>query len=200
MAGKISSFLSSAKLAIRLGEITLAYATNLSFSDRMAVAPVGGIGSFNPDALEPLQYSASGNMTITLYTGEAFNALNAIGNGSATHRSALIPKRAQNHVEKTSTDKIRSGNSLLSRNSFSPLHLLISRTFDIDVYERKGLGNFDPNGGSADNMVNTYHLEDCRLTTYSLTFTPGSLIQENIGFICLSITDATAETAKTEIT
>jgi hypothetical protein len=173
MAGQISSFLSSGKLIIRMGNLTLAHATNLSFSDRMSVAPVGGIGSFSADALEPLQYSSGGSMTLTVYTEQCYTALAAL--------NAQMPSRVAR----------AEGNSLLTKNGFSPLHLLISRSFDIDVYERKGIS-------ATDGEELTYRISDCRLTSYSMTFTPGSLIQENVGFICMSISDTSIEPPKAE--
>lgn len=187
MSGMIPSFLSSAKLVIKIGNQTMAYGTNLAFSDRMNTAPVAGIGSYNSDAIEPLQYSASGSFTITLYSQGAFDALKD---------AALRPSRSVNHTvaQKGSGDTtaLRNGNSFLNANSFSPANLMISRTFDIDVYERVGTGA----ATNADWLL-TYKVEDVRLTSYSMAFTPGSLVQETVGFMCLRIKDIALTTPAT---
>ena len=173
MAGIVPSFLSSAKLVIKMGSIELAYGSNLSFNDRMAVAPVGGIGSYNSDALEPLQYTAGGSFTITVYSSGAVNSL---------ANSSNIPDRALKSISATAK---RNGNSMLVANNFSPAALMISQTFDIDVYERVG----QQATSATQNLLLTYQLTDCRLTSYSMTFTPGSLVQENVGFLCIGVKD-----------
>jgi len=177
MTAMIPSFLSSAKLVIKMGTVQLAYGTNLSFNDRMATAPVGGIGSYNSDALEPLQYSAGGSFTITVYNSTALKALNK-----------NVPSRALDGdtIEKNATtDKYsRSGNSMLTATSFSPLKLITSQTFDIDIYERMTTANT-----TVQDLYPLYILEGCRLNSYSMTFTPGSLVQENIGFLCMQVRD-----------
>lgn len=179
MAGIIPSFLSSAKLVIRIDGRTMAYATNLSISDRMSVAPVGGIGAYNADALEPLQYSVSGSFAITIYDEASLAALN-----QAAASGALVPNRATAHKPSGNF----SGNSMFSKNFFSPLHLMISRTIDIDVYERSNDGNVL--AGADKVEILTYKIHNVRLTSYSLTFTPGSLMQEQVGFIAMKMEDA----------
>ena len=174
MAQVIPSFLSSAKLAIHIGGKRIAYAQSLSISDRMNVAPVGGVGSYNADALEPTQYSVNGSFVITIYDDAAWKALEAIDSSKGN-----IPNRATGYTK----PKDASGNSMFSQNFFSPLHLIISRTFDITIFERNGMGE-------ADYLTTpTYKIENCRLNAYSLAFTPGSLLQENVGFIGMKMTD-----------
>ena len=185
MSGMIPSFLSGAKLVIQINGLTIAYGSNLSFSDRMATAPVAGIGSYNADAIEPLQYSASGSFAITVYSSSAFTAI--------SKDTTMLPSRSVSHSDKTAsgstatTPYLRNGNSMLNSGSFSPVNLMISRTFDIDVYERVGTGD------NSTDLILTYQLIDCRLTSYSMSFTPGSLVQESIGFMCIEVADTSAQ-------
>jgi len=179
MSKVIPGFLSSAKLAIQIGGFRVAYATSLTMSDRMTTAPVGGIGSYNADAIEPLQYSVNGSFAVTIYDTAAWMALNSL---EASNK--YIPDRATAHTERTGA----RGNSFLNKNSFSPMHLMISRTFDIDVYER-----YPTTSGIAEYVNKpTYKIHDCRLTSYSIAFAPGSILQENIGFIGMKMTDVMA--------
>jgi hypothetical protein len=151
---------------------TLAFATNLSWSDDVAHAAVGGIGSFSYDALEPLQYLARGSFSLMRYGSAARNSIAAASAPART--SAGSPGN--------------DGNSMLSTNSFNPSALLLSRTFDIDIYERK-----DTSGVGASDLKKTFTIRDCRLTSYSITFTPGQLVSENIGFICIQAVDETVQ-------
>lgn len=179
MAGLIPSFTSGSKLIIHVGGIRFAYATNLSFTDNVSHAPVSGIGSFAPDAIEPLQYTANGSMTLTRYSQAAFDA---IGKFVSTDQTTKAPTRAGTPASNTERD----GNSLFIKNSFSPAHLLISRSFDIDVYERMA-------GGASVEGQLSFSIKDVRLTSYSITFTPGTLVQENVTFLALSIVDHAGE-------
>jgi hypothetical protein len=181
MAGLIPSFTSGSKLIIHVGSIRFAYATNLSFTDNVSHAPVSGIGSFAPDAIEPLQYTANGSMTLTRYSQAAYEAINKF---VSTDQTVKAPTRAGAPAGNTERD----GNSLFIKNSFSPAHLLISRSFDIDVYERMA-------GGASLEGQLSFSIKDVRLTSYSITFTPGTLVQENVTFLALSIVDHAGETS-----
>jgi hypothetical protein len=158
----------------------------MSFTDNMTVAPVGGIGSYQPDTLEPLQYSAGGTMTINRYSTEAWKAITSLAGG----KTDFVPDRAVNDPAAIAT---RDGNSLMDANFFSPFLLMISRTFDIQLWER-AFGGFDAAGNPIlnDNKV-LFHMVDCRMNSYSITFTPGALIQETVGFIARRIIDETAQ-------
>jgi hypothetical protein len=184
MAGLIPSFTSGSKLIIHVGSIRFAYATNLSFTDNVSHAPVSGIGSFAPDAIEPLQYTANGSMTLTRYSQAAFAAINKF---VSVDQTVKAPTRAGAPASNTERD----GNSLFIKNSFSPAHLLISRSFDIDVYERMASG---ASGASLEGQL-SFSIKDVRLTSYSITFTPGTLVQENVTFLALSIVDHAGETS-----
>lgn len=169
MAGFIPSFSSGSSLVIQVDGVTLAYASNLSFSDDVPHAAIGGVGSYNYDTIEPLQYASRGGFSITHYDKQAVQAIN---NGAASGVS-YAPDRANSN-----------GNTMLRARYFSPLLLLTQKTFDIDVYERK-----NTSGTSSNDLIKAFTISDCRLTSYSITFTPGQLVAENIGFICLGVTD-----------
>lgn len=199
MANVIPSFLSSAKLVIKIDGRVIAYATNLSISDRMAVAPVGGIGAYNADALEPLQYSVSGSFAITIYDEGTLTTLNHAGGDS----KKLTPARATQAASRNDLDSASSGNSMFTQNFFSPVHLMTSRSIDIEVHERlsgrpeikadpKAKPEIKGSPATEYETVMTYFIEGARLTSYSLTFTPGSLMQEQVGFIALQMTDKMA--------
>jgi hypothetical protein len=136
----------------------------------MAHAPVGGIGSYNMDAIEPTQYAVRGAFTITHYDKNAFDRTK---DGSPAQ--ARVPDRASAQP---------NGNSFLKSKYFSPLKLLLQRTFDIQVYERVTNGTL---AGSPSFVIG-----DCRLVSYGLTFTPGQLVSENMGFMALTLTDRIA--------
>jgi len=188
MAGQIPSFLSGSKLEIRIGTAQIAYAQNLAFTDDMQVQPVGGIGSYSYHALEPTGYLGRGSMTLTHYSDRVRNALLAAGGGA---NDTMLPGNLKaTGVNQTEAD----GNSMLRAEYFSPVRLLTSQSFDIVVYER----GVDPAAGvptNGDLLKNTilYTLRNCRLATYNIGFTPGSMVNETVSFMCTSISDHRAE-------
>lgn len=181
MAGQLPSFLSSSQLQVRIGAAQIAYAQNLSFSDDMQVQPVGGIGGYSFHQLEPTGYLGRGSMTITHYSDAVLNALNSASQNN-------LPDNIKGSDGSVEAD----GNSFLRSEYFNPVRLMISQSFDIDVYERgydAGAERPAPtNGGSI-----VYTLRNCRLTNYNIGFTPGSLVNENISFLCTSILDHRSE-------
>lgn len=178
MAGKIASFASGSNLAIVIGDTVMAFATNLSWSDDVSHTAVGGIGAYDYQALEPLQYIARGSLTLTRYGSEAWNAIDS--NGKTT------PDRTVAGIFPTTKGNGGDGNSMLRGPHFNPSKLLLSRTFDIDVYERTSDG-----AGATGTKIFTIH--DCRMTNYSITFTPGQLVSENVSFMCIRVEDTQAQ-------
>lgn len=173
MANLSNSFLSGSSLLIKIDGHTVAYAANLSFTDDVTTIPVGSIGSYSYDALEPTQYAARGSFAVTRYTREALAAIQNLGKASAIRANL-----SQKQMDPATGD----GNSILVARHFNPQNLLLHTTFDIEVYFR---------GSQLNNDSNTlaYVCKDCRLTSYSIGFTPGSLTSEQAGFICLRVED-----------
>jgi hypothetical protein len=186
MAGKLASFLSGNNVIIRIGKKQIAYCQNLSFSRDVPLAPVTGIGSYSVHALEPLGYTASGSFQILRYTSDLFSTYKPISDALGD-KSPLPDNMKSTKLDGT----FNNGNSLLDRASFNPLELLISYSFDIEVYERKGKLNTSPL--EVDNTGNLiFKFVDCRLDGYSFDFTPGSLLVENVSFVCRVIEDRLA--------
>lgn len=184
MANKLPSFLQGSVLVIKIGNRTIAYCNALSFSDQMDNTNVYGIGSFSPGAIEPLAYNAQGSISIQRYSDYALK-------GTAT--SPAKPKKLAAGISETrptSTD----GNSLADLQSFSPALLIIQSTFDIDVYTRTAASSTKQE--SEAGLKHTFTLRDCRMTSMSMSFSPGQLIAENYSFICRLVQDMSSEATK----
>lgn len=192
MSGFIPSFLNGSKVSIRVGDKVVAYAQNVSISDDMQVNPVGQIGAYNIQALEPTGYLARGTLTITHYSNLVLNKLKE---ADANLNNAPANVRQTD----TSATAAQDGNSLLIRDFFSPANLLLSRTVNIDFFERKS-DSFETSGAEAgklniDNFGDEspiYRMENARFTNYSTSFSPGSLVQETFAFIGTGLLDSRA--------
>jgi hypothetical protein len=181
MSGFVNSFASGSNLSIRFGNIVVAYGSNLSFSDDVSHAPVGGMGSYSYDTLEPLQYVARGNFSINRFSKLATDAI------AAQATPGQLPSRMGATSSGTGTD-LTDGNTLLHPSQFNPARLLFSRTFDIDVYEG-GPSSTALAGSDRGVSKLIFTLQNCRMTGYSIAFTPGALVGENISFMCIRVID-----------
>ena len=155
---------------IKINNKKIAYAQSLSFSENMSTQPVGGIGSYSYQNLEPLMYTARGSLQLMRYlTNETENNVGKPGNYSTDHKTAG-----------------RESNSLMSQSQFNPAMLLLSQTFDIEVYQK---AQKDKDGGIAVDEFPLYVLKDCRLTNYNMAFSPGQILSENVDYVCLRVLD-----------
>ena len=179
MTNILPSFASGSNSVIVVDGITLAYATNLSFTDDMSHAAVGGIGSYSYDTIEPTQYAVRGNITIMQYSAAA------IAGAAAASKTATPPTSATGTPARMGDTQ---GNSFLVSKYFSPVMLLLQQTFDIVVYEREAKDTANLQLGAA-----IFKIQSCRLNSYNLTFTPGSLISENVTFSALGLIDLVAQ-------
>ena len=183
MANILPSFASGSNSVIVVDGITLAYATNLSFTDDMSHAAVGGIGSYSYDTIEPTQYAVRGNITIMQYSAAAVAEASAIATLSPTS-----DKKVSTVTGTPARMGDVNGNSFLVSKYFSPVMLLLQQTFDIVVYEREAKDTANLQLGAA-----IFKIQSCRLNSYNLTFTPGSLISENVTFSALGLIDLVAQ-------
>lgn len=173
MAGQIPSFLNGANMIIRIGEIKVAFAQSMSFSRNVSHTAVMGIGAYDVLALEPTGFAASGSMQILRWTDEMLKA-------RAAHR-ATLPK----NLEATTDQPTLIGNSIVDKSALNPAELLLSQSFDIELYER------DPENKTEGTLI--FVLRDCRISNYNFNFVPGELLIENVSFQCQRIEDRLAQ-------
>jgi hypothetical protein len=183
MSNQLSSFMAGAQLKIYVNGKSVAFAQSLSFQESMEVVPVGGLGAYSYHALEPLRYSASGSLTITRWS----NALTQEIQATYGKTGQVVP----NPISGAPISTTQDGNSLLDGVMFNPVALLAAPTFDIEVYIRKPSAG----GAAGADLTHVYTLQHCRMSGYSFGFTPSTLLQEGVTFICTEVNDLSAEKA-----
>lgn len=195
MAGLIPSMLTGSMVVLRIGDAKIAYCQNLRFQRNVAHAPIVGVGSYSVHALEPVDYSAGGSMTILRYTTDIL-----FGSPDETtlpgRRDLLWGATIPENLRSAQQDYRRNGNSMIDSLSFNPAKLLLSHTFDIDVYEKSTI---PATGEIISEGTKLFTFLDCRLTGYSFDFIPGSLLTENVDFVCRNIIDRIAYGDTTEV-
>lgn len=177
-SGLTPSFVSGSTIVINVGDVRLAYCLDLQFTRNVPHTPVYGIGGFSAHSMEPVGYSASGSMRLARYTTSVVDGpLPHLKRNATPASQVTLPE----NLRGVTLEAKRDGNSMLDGIAFNPQKLLLSATFDINVYERK------VDGTEGEKM---FKLENCRLTGYSFSFTPGELLYENVQFVCTRIVDS----------
>lgn len=176
MAGQIAAFQNGSMLVIKIGNVTLAYCQSLSFNQNVSLTAVSGIGAFSASALEPTSFSAGGSMRVVRWTKELFDGAKPAYDGQKPTPDNIPSNKI--------SDDFSSGNGLIDTNHFNPIQLLLSATFDIDVYARTTTAS-----AVVDQLKPVYKLTNCRLTNYSFSFQPGSLLFEDMSFVCTQVQD-----------
>lgn len=119
MAGIKPSFMVGARAKIKIDGKTLAFATNVNYTVDVTHVPVEVLGSYEVVAYEPVGYRVSGTLTVVRFTS----------NGNVT---------AANEVGSTGNSSFNMGDSAArAKAAFNPGNLILSETFNIDVYDRR---------------------------------------------------------------
>lgn len=198
MAGKKSQFVSAPRLIIKMGSganmPVIAYAIGINLDISVDVRPVFTLGLFAPASYEPtMMNTVRGSMQILRLQSEAggrattsrsaqASAASSASNfaGAAPTADAATANMYVNGDGKLMSEaaKANDNNSILRQsNSFrhlDPLTILLSETFDIDLYM-----NVDH---TAKNVVAFMTIKDCRLNSRSMNMTMGQLLSEPVSF------------------
>ena len=68
MAGIVPSFITGANAKLKIGNLTLAFATDLSYQITTNSIPVRAMGMIEVAAYEPVSYTVSGTFSVVRYT------------------------------------------------------------------------------------------------------------------------------------
>lgn len=141
MAGKKPSFITGANAKIKAGNVTLAYAQDVSYSTTVATIPVETMGRYEVVSNEPIAYFVEGSLSVVRYTNVAqANGMNgAAANGNGIGNWQLNGSSANNSGDK----------------QLDPAKLLTSATWDLEVFQK-----YDNNGAVSTQLFEK--ILDCR--------------------------------------
>jgi hypothetical protein len=121
MAGIKPTFVVGARAKVKIDGKTLAFATSVNYTVDVAHVPVEALGSYEVISYEPVGYRVSGSLSIVRYTA----------NANAT---------AVNKTETEGNSVFKMGlatNASRAPAAFNPGNLILSETFDLEVYDRR---------------------------------------------------------------
>lgn len=169
MAGKKTTLLTGSNAKIKVNGITLAYATDIQYATQTQSIPVETMGRYEVVSNEPIASIVSGNFTVVRYTTGA--------------KSGDLMKAAASGGNGVGNWKPSGGEGLDSH--FDPAKILLSKTFDVEIY-RKGEGaDGSPNTGGEKIITIT----DCRLTSKSGSLNKRGIYMESFAFVGTGISD-----------
>jgi len=177
MAGKLPSFITGANAKIKIGDLTMAYAQDVSYSIEVSTIPVETIGRYEVVANEPVAYFVSGTLSVIRYTKAAASSTSTIDGVKQTGNSI-------NNWEDTAAGNIGG--------HFDPSRLLSSKTFDLEIFSKIPSDQAAAGGASATESI--IKVRDCRLTRKSGSVTKRGLIVDQFAFSAI-LADNDDETA-----
>jgi hypothetical protein len=204
-------FTSAPRLKLRIGSETIGYAIGFNVNVSVGVEPVYVIGEYGPVALEPTMYNVvTGAIQIVrLRSSESLTAALA-----ASGAGALVSTAAAGKVAVKDGTAGQTTNSILNQQNLfrmlDPAQVLLTRTFDIDVYIRVPVidqnsklvngenltpGDFqiDLQSNKESNGIleefNLMTVKDVRITSRNTNITMGTLVNEPVTFQGLLLLD-----------
>jgi hypothetical protein len=176
--------------------IKIAYAIGLSMNVSVNVQPVNVIGNFGPVSYEPTMYNpVTGTFQIVRLQNKAFKDARIARAKTLYAGSKIIdPNQIDTQIRE-------SDNNILTQSNLSdhltPERILLSSTFDIDVYlnindtgnntNSAAINKFnDVNQRSRDAIITRWlRIKDCRLVSRNVNIASGSLINEPLNWLGL---------------
>jgi len=173
MAGIKSTFVVGARAKVKIDGKTLAFATNVNYTVDVAHIPVEVLGSYEVIAYEPVGYRVNGTMTVVRYTA----------NGNTTRVDEAT--NDGNSVFKMGT----AANAARAPAAFNPGNLLLSETFEVEVYDRR-------DGIKSNDGQKFVTIQDARFERRSGGLNAKGLLEEQYSFNGILMHDDAATVSK----
>lgn len=161
MSAKLPGFVTgaNAKIIVTDGssQMTLAYATDVSYSVDTLTVPVEVMGRYEVLSNEPIAFGCNGGFTVVRYIKDVA-------------KDAGID------------DAASSGNSIKKITPFAghmdPAKMLISKTFDMIIYQK----TTNP-GDSASTSTGVFKIKDCRIVRRGGTISKRGVLMDSYQFV-----------------
>ena len=138
MANVSPFFITGANCKIKVNGLTLAFATDLSYSVSIPHTKARVLGSYEVDSLEPLSYDVGGSFTVIRYISDLKSKLESqgltapdrasnLGNGIGSWTNLAANKK---------NEGLGNGADGRADKSLVPASLQDAVTFDIEIYQK----------------------------------------------------------------
>lgn len=158
MAGIKPSFVTGANAKIKAGDITIAYAQDVSYNTTVTTVPIETMGRYEVVTNEPVAYFVDGTLSVIRYTNVAAGLA-----GAATTGNGIGNWQFQNPTGSNGGQH------------FNPAELLASQTWDLEIFQKS-----DDNGGILSTRV--VKVKDCRFTRKGGAINKRGVLVEQFAF------------------
>lgn len=179
MANVAPFFVTGANCKLKVNGVTLAYATDLSYSVSVPHARARSLGSYETNSFEPLGYDVAGSFTVVRYVDDLKSRLQKLGLSVPSNVSNL-----GNGVGGWTTLRDNSAGGILlsglgngtdgrADRSLDPASFQDGVTFDIEIYQKM------PNGDS----LGIARMRNARITAMNSSISKRSNMIQSFQFI-----------------
>ena len=172
MANMKPGFLTGANAKIKMFGKTIAYCADVSYNISVQTIPIESMGKYEVHSNEPVAYSVDGSFSVIRYTKRATTA--AIG--------GVIADAAAGTGNEPSA--INAGSGGKASEHLNPAKLLISQTFDLEIFEKHATGE-----------AQVTKVIDCRLTRRGMSLNKRGVMVDNYAYVGILHQDSDAATA-----
>lgn len=167
MAARKVSFVTGANAKVKVGGLTFAYASDVSYSVAVDTVPIETMGRYEAVTNEPVNYSVAGQLSIVRYTSIAKQ--NNMP-GTATNGNGL--GEVNFNTGGNAADQVNPGN------------ILFSQTFDLAVYQKTQAADTTPGQeATTTDAVEFITITDCRFNRKSAGINKRGILVETLGFV-----------------
>lgn len=170
MAGIKPAFVTGANAKIKAGNITLAYAQDVSYNVTVTTIPIETMGRYEVVSNEPVAYFVDGTLSVIRYTEAAQNMdkTNPTGEGNGIGKWNLngTPGEGAKHI--------------------NPAQLLASETWDLEVFQKTEAGD----------VPAVIRLFDCRFTRKGGAINKRGVLVEQYAFNAILADDDSFDAAR----
>lgn len=176
MAAIKPSFVVGARAKIKVDGATLAFATDVNYSVEVTHVPIEVLGSYEVVSYEPVGYRVSGSLTVVRFTS----------NGN----QASVDQTNTSGAAKTGNSSFNMGSTAArAKAAFNPGNLLLSETFDIEVFDRR-------DGTASADGQSFIKISDARFERRSGGLNAKGMLQEQYTFNGILFNDDVAAVSK----
>ena len=155
MAGKSPSFITGATAKIKIGNLAMAYAQDVSYNTTVTTIPIETMGRYEVVSNEPVAYFVDGTLSIIRYTKEASAMNGAAINGNSVEQMINT-----------------AGSGGVAGDGFDPARIICSETFDLEIFQKLC-------GGGTESVGK---LRDCRFTRKGGSINKRGVLVEQFAF------------------
>jgi len=172
MAGKKPSFITGANAKIKAGDLTIAYAQDVSYNTTVTTIPIETMGRYEVVTNEPVAYFVEGTLSVIRYTKIAEeNQMSGAAKGG-------------NGVGKWNFQTGGNGGEHVN-----PGKLLASQTWDLEIFQKFA------DAGGATQTTETVSVKDCRFTRKGGAINKRGVLVEQFAFSAILIDDDSFDAA-----